>query len=177
MKYIFDLYETLIQSTTLNNDAYNYALEKFGFQRIITNERLTRNNLGLIPSVLLKRIVTEKQKYFTRALLPYRITLNVELFDALKMYGKKNCYLWTKASKNRVKSIFKFCGLDKLFNKIILDNKTSFRTSIKRLKALTHSDMFVVYENDDKFFDGEQVKTVKHIKSKDFDVKKYLVYA
>ena len=63
--------------------------------------------------------------------------------------------LWTKASKNRVKSIFKFCGLDKLFKKIILDNKTSFRTSIKRLKALTHSDMFVVYENDDKFFDGE----------------------
>ena len=93
MKYIFDLYETLIQSTTLNNDAYNYALEKFGFQRIITNERLTRNNLGLIPSVLLKRIVTEKQKYFTRALLPYRITLKVELFDALKGYGKKNCYL------------------------------------------------------------------------------------
>ncbi len=40
MKYIFDLDETLIQSTTLNNDAYNYALEKFGFQRIITNERL-----------------------------------------------------------------------------------------------------------------------------------------
>ena len=93
------------------------------------------------------------------------------------MYGKKNCYPWTKASKNRVKSIFKFCGLDKLFKKIILDNKTSFRTSIKRLKALTHSDTFVVCENDDKFFDGEQVKTVKHIKSKDFDVKKYLVYA
>lgn len=40
MKYIFDLDETLIQSTTLNNDAYNYALEKFGFQRIITSERL-----------------------------------------------------------------------------------------------------------------------------------------
>ncbi|MCI8476483.1 MAG: HAD hydrolase-like protein [Clostridia bacterium] len=40
MKYIFDLDETLIQSTTLNNDAYNYALEKFGFKSIITSERL-----------------------------------------------------------------------------------------------------------------------------------------
>lgn len=29
MKYIFDLDDTLIQSTALNNDAYNYALEKF----------------------------------------------------------------------------------------------------------------------------------------------------
>lgn len=35
MKYIFDLDETLIQSTTLNNDAYNYALNVIGNIEVI----------------------------------------------------------------------------------------------------------------------------------------------
>lgn len=40
MKYLIDLDETLVNTTPLNNDAYNYALEKFGFNRIITNALL-----------------------------------------------------------------------------------------------------------------------------------------
>ena len=63
MKYIFDLDETLIQSTTLNNDAYNYALEKFGYPRINTSERITREELNFIPEELLRKIIKEKQKY------------------------------------------------------------------------------------------------------------------
>ena len=65
MKYIFDLDETLIQSTTLNNDAYNYALEKFGYPRINTSERITREELNFIPEELLRKIIKEKQKYFS----------------------------------------------------------------------------------------------------------------
>ena len=33
MKYIFDLADTLVSSAALNSDAYNYALEKYGYIR------------------------------------------------------------------------------------------------------------------------------------------------
>jgi len=176
MKYIFDLDETLIQSTTLNNDAYNYALEKFGYQRINTSERITREKLNFIPVELLRKIIKEKQKYFTSEWLPYRIIINKELVIKLKEYGRKNCYLWTKANKDRVKSILSYCKLDRLFGKIIFDDKTAFKTSIAKLNAATCSGMFIIYENNKKFFDNERVKIIEHLKTKYFDVTKYLIY-
>ena len=154
MKYIFDLDETLIQSTTLNNDAYNYALEKFGYPRINTSERITREELNFIPEELLRKIIKEKQKYFTSEWLPYRIIINKELVKKLKEYERENCYLWTKANKDRVKSILSCCKLERLFNKIIFDNKTAFQTSISKLNVATHSDVFIIYENNKKFFDN-----------------------
>lgn len=177
MKYVFDLDETLIQSTNLNNDAYNYALEKFGYPRIITSERLTREKLNFIPSTLLQKIIKEKQKYFTSEWLPYRITINTELVELIRGYGRKNCYLWTKASKNRVKSILKYCFLDNLFNKIIFDDKTSYQASIEKLKAVTHSDKFIIYENNHNLFDNECVKIIEQLKTQSFNVTEYLIYA
>lgn len=176
MKYIFDLDETLIQSTTLNNDAYNYALEKFGYSRINTSERITREELNFIPEELLRKIIKEKQKYFTSEWLPYRIIINKELVKKLKEYGRKNCYLWTKANKDRVKSILSCCKLERLFNKIIFDNKTAFQTSISKLNVATHSDVFIIYENNKKFFDNGCVKIIERLKTKYFDVTKYLIY-
>ena len=70
MKYIIDLDDTLICSTKLNNDAYNYSLEKYGFNRISTTDRITRDKLTFINSELLKKIITEKQIYF-RENIPY----------------------------------------------------------------------------------------------------------
>ncbi len=176
MKYIFDLDETLIQSTTLNNDAYNYALEKFGYPRINTSERITREELNFIPEELLRKIIKEKQKYFTSEWLPYRIIINKELVKKLKEYGRKNCYLWTQANKDRVKSILSCCKLERLFNKIIFDNKTAFQTSISKLNVATHSDVFIIYENNKKFFDNGCVKIIERLKTKYFDVTKYLIY-
>lgn len=87
MKYIFDLDDTLIYSTALNNDAYNYALEKFGYPRINTSKRLTREKLKFISSEKLKKIIEEKQKYFTGEWLSYRVILNSELIERIKKYG------------------------------------------------------------------------------------------
>ena len=47
MKILIDLDDTLVNTTSLNNDAYNYALEKFGFKRINKNERITRDILNI----------------------------------------------------------------------------------------------------------------------------------
>ena len=91
MKYFIDLDDTLISSTTLNNDAYNFALEYFGYDRIITNERITRNTIK--DYLNLDQIIELKQKYFSRDWLPYRIVLNSDLIYKLKNYGKSNCYL------------------------------------------------------------------------------------
>ena len=175
MKYIFDLDATLIQSTILNNDAYNYALEKFGYPRIITNDRLTREKLNFIPSTLLQKIIKEKQKYFTSEWLPYRIIINTELVKKLKEYGRGNCYLWTKASIDRVKAIFRYCNFEKLFNKIIFDEKFNFSDSIHKLKTETHSNKFIVYENNHDFFDGQQFEEVYYSKPKTFNVVGYLI--
>ena len=50
MVYVVDLDDTLVLTKHLNNDAYNYALEKNGKSRIKTNKRLTRENLGKMSS-------------------------------------------------------------------------------------------------------------------------------
>ncbi len=89
MKYIFDLYDTLVSSATLNNDAYNFALEEFGYCRINTNERLTRDKLNFIPAMTLNKIIRAKQDYFTQEWLPCRTILNTVLVKKAKEYGKK----------------------------------------------------------------------------------------
>lgn len=78
MKYFIDLDDTLVNSTILNNDAYNFALEMFGYNRILTNERITRENFDSYKD--LDGIIKLKQKYFTSAWLPYRLVLNKNLF-------------------------------------------------------------------------------------------------
>ena len=45
MVYVVDLDDTLVLTKNLNNDAYNYALEKHGQKRIKTSKRITRDNL------------------------------------------------------------------------------------------------------------------------------------
>ena len=41
MKLLIDLDDTLVNTTTLNNDAYNYALEKFGDKQILIYRNIT----------------------------------------------------------------------------------------------------------------------------------------
>ena len=175
MKYIFDLDETLISSTALNNDAYNYALEKYGYRRVNTNDRVTRKNLEFISAMLLDKVISEKQRYFTSKWLPYRVILNNNLIDKMKRYGKNNCYLWTKASPHRVEPILKYCNLRRFFNKIIFDDKNSFQDSMLKLEATTHSNELIIYENNHKFFENESVKIIDLIRTKYFDVAGYLI--
>lgn len=95
MKFTVDLDDTLVSSTQLNNDAYNFALEEFGYDRIVTDKRITRERLGEYNDI--DKIISLKQQYFTLAWLPYRLVTNNTLIEKLVLNKKENCYLWTKA--------------------------------------------------------------------------------
>lgn len=173
MKYFIDLDDTLVNSTILNNDAYNFALEMHRYDRILTNERITREFLNSYKD--LDRIIKLKQSYFTSDWLPYRLVLNKNLLSKLNDFGKMNCYLWTKADEARVGKIMGKCDLLKYFNDIIIDKEKSFKESISKLKDLSKANEIVIYENNHKFFEKEKYKIIDEICSDFFDVKGYLV--
>lgn len=175
MIYIVDLDDTLVSSTILNNDAYNFALEQYGFERLITNKRITREKLNFIDNDCLNNIIQLKQFYFTQKWLPYRVVLNKPLIDKIKLNKKENCYLWTKADKNRVNKIIETCKLSEFFKDIILDDKLNFENSIQKLKQKTHSNQFVIYENNKVFFFNKACQIVDSIKTTLFDINGYLI--
>ena len=55
----------------LNNDAYNFALEKYGYERIDTEEQITRDSLDIDNVEVINKIIDEKQKYFLKEWMPY----------------------------------------------------------------------------------------------------------
>ena len=175
MKYLFDLDETLIHSDSLNSDAYNYALEKCGYPRIEDCLRLTRDSLQFIPASDLKKIIRIKQNYLTRSWLPYRIVLNTALLQRIRGYGKKNCYLWTSASKQRALSVLRRCKLKHFFNRILFDKKTNISASMQKLKGQFHSDKFIIFENDPTLFENHHIQIMERIVSEKFHVYVYLV--
>ncbi|MGN1201227.1 MAG: NIF family HAD-type phosphatase [Candidatus Caccovivens sp.] len=176
MILISDLDDTLVSSTVLNNDAYNFALEKFGYKRIETHNRITRNNLNKTSLQTLDKIIEEKQRYFCLNWMKYRLVLNYVLFQKLKRNGKHNCFLWTKASKERASSIVKQFELNKIFQNIIYDDKTNFDKSVETIKSLTKTNEVLIYENDESNFRNyKQIKPVDAIKTDIFDVKGYLI--
>ncbi len=175
MIYVVDLDDTLVNSTLLNNDSYNFALEQYGFDRIITNERITRQKLDFVDNCILKKIVQLKQYYFTQEWLPCRVVLNNILMKRLQVNKRENCYLWTKADKDRAYKIIDYCKLDMFFNDILFDDKLSFSTSIPKLKKSTNSNQIIIYENDKSFFFNENCKIVDHIKTNLFDINAYLI--
>ncbi len=145
---LVDLDDTLIFSTELNNDAYNYALEKFGFERIKTSQRITRDILNNIPEEMLTKITNLKQEYFTKEWIKYRLVLNVRLLNIIKAYGKENCFIWTKSQKSRAEAIMKEYNLQDYFTGIIFDNKSDISNSIKIIKENTNKKQIIIYENN-----------------------------
>ena len=137
MVYVVDLDDTLVSSTKLNNDAYNYALEKYGFAKIENLGRITRDKLNFLDNKKLNDIVAEKQNYFSQKWLPYRVVLNKRLIEKLKKFSKENCCIWTKADNRRARAIISLFKLKRFFKGVIFDDKTDFNKSIKKLKKLT----------------------------------------
>ena len=130
MVYVVDLDDTLVLTKNLNNDAYNYALEQNGQKRIRTAKRLTRENLGETPN---EKLISDKQNYFAQKWLKYRVVVNEEILSILQNQNRKDCYLWTRADKNRADYILKELDLYKYFNKVIYDDKKDLNSSLKRL--------------------------------------------
>lgn len=146
MVYVVDLDDTLVLTKNLNNDAYNFALEQNGQSRIKTNKRLTRENLGKTPN---KNLIADKQNYFAQKWLKYRVIVNEEIISILRKQNKENCYLWTSANKDRAEYILRELDLYKYFNKVIYDNKKDLNCSLKRLKGITKSNVFLIFEDND----------------------------
>jgi len=174
MYYFIDLDDTLVNTTPLNNDAYDYALEKYGHQRINTEQRITRGNLKIKPSELTK-IIREKQNYFCLPWLYYRVVINQKLLNILKNNPKDNCYIWTKADRKRAYAVIKQCRLSKYFNGIIFDDKQNLDYSLKHLKNITNNTDFTIYENDYNLFRSSNLQTIDVIKDDFFDVKGYFI--
>ena len=172
MVYVVDLDDTLVLTKNLNNDAYNFALEKHGQSRIKTNKRLTRENLGETPS---KKLIADKQNYFTQKWLKYRVVVNEEILKILQNQDKENCYLWTSADKNRAEYILKELDLYKYFNKVIYDDKKDLNSSLKRLKDITKSNVFLIFEDNENFFKKTILR--ERVESDKFKVKEYYIKA
>ena len=149
MVYVVDLDDTLVLTKNLNNDAYNFALEQNGQKRIRTNNRLTRENFNGTAS---KKLIIDKQNYFAQKWLKYRVVVNEEILNLLKNQDKENCFLWTSADKNRAEYILKELDLAKYFNKVIYDDKKDLNISLKRLKDITKSNVFLIFEDNDEMF-------------------------
>ncbi len=172
MVYVIDLDDTLVLTKNLNNDAYNFALEQNGQKRIRTTKRLTRENLNASPS---KKLITDKQNYFTQKWLKYRVVVNEEILKVLQNQNKENCYLWTSADKNRADFILKELDLYKYFNKVIYDDKKDLNSSLKRLKDITKSNVFLIFEDNEKFFKKTILR--ERVERDKFKVKKYCIKA
>lgn len=104
MVYVVDLDDTVVLTKNLNNDAYNYALEKHGQKRIKTTKRITREKLIKKPG---KKLIDDKQSYFAQKWLKYRVIVNEELLNILQNQKPQACYLWTSADKSRAEFISK----------------------------------------------------------------------
>ena len=172
MVYVVDLDDTLVLTKNLNNDAYNYALEQNGQKRIRTTKRLTRENLNVSLS---KKLITDKQNYFTQKWLKYRVVVNQEILSLLKKQERKNCYLWTSADKNRADFILKELDLYKYFNKVIYDNKKDLNSSLKRLKDITKSNFFLIFEDNVDLLKKSTNSTDAMVKVQNFIINKYVV--
>ena len=154
MVYVVDLDDTLVLTKNLNNDAYNFALEQNGQGRIKTNKRLTRETLGEISS---EKLISDKQNYFAQKWLKYRVVVNEEILKILQKQDKENCFLWTSADKNRADFILKELDLYKYFNKVIYDDKKDLNSSLKRLKDITKSNVFLIFEDNASLFEKREV--------------------
>ncbi len=163
MVYVVDLDDTLVLTKNLNNNAYNFALEQNGQRRIKTNNRLTRETLGEISS---EKLISDKQNYFTQKWLKYRVVVNEEILNLLKNQDKENCFLWTSADKSRAEYILKELDLYKYFNKVIYDDKKDLNSSLKRLKDITKSNVFLIFEDNDALSRCKEVVSIKGFTTK-----------
>ena len=170
MVYVVDLDDTLVSTKNLNNDAYNFALENNGHKRIKTSKRLTRENLG---ETLGKKLIADKQNYFTQKWLKYRVVVNEYLLNILRKQDVQNCYLWTSADKNRAKYLLKELDLAKYFNKIIFDDKKDLNSSLKRLKDITKSNVFIIFEDSYALYKKKGVSYIGKDNSEIFTINTY----
>lgn len=162
-KYIFDLDNTLVYTNKLNNIAYNYALKKYGFKKINSNNRITREIIiksdNKFQKNELENIIKTKQEYFLKNIKQTK--LNKKLFEILVSKKKENCVLWTAAEKIRVISILKFYKLENLFHFILFSNKTNLKKDINILLEKLECELKDLNFYEDELCIINELKTMK----------------
>lgn len=118
--YLVDLDGTLVFTDFLNNESYNYSLQKNGLDLILNEKRITRQVIqdyypAIAPNIL-NRIIQQKQEYFLHHITS--IDKNIFMFDILAGLGKRKCFLWTAADRIRAEGIISEFRLKSLFNDI-----------------------------------------------------------
>ena len=103
------------------------------------------------------------------------MVVNEEILNLLKNQDKENCFLWTSADKSRAEYILKELDLYKYFNKVIYDDKKDLNSSLKRLKDITKSNVFLIFEDNEKIF--KKAISWQRVESDKFKVKKYYIKA
>lgn len=101
------------------------------------------------------------------------MVVNEEILNLLNNQDKENCYLWTSADKNRAVFILKELDRYRYFNKVIYDDKKDLNSSLKRLKDITKSNVFLIFEDNDSLSRYEEDISKTELFINDFNFNKY----
>ncbi len=89
--------------------------------------------------------------------------------------GKQNCFLWTRARKERAEAVLSMCNLNRYFKDIIYDEKKSFRRSMGQLEPIVGQDNFLLIEDNLELLQYPNVSKVCEINMEHFHYAIYLV--
>lgn len=104
------------------------------------------------------------------------MVVNEEILSILQNLDKENCYLWTSANKLRAEYLLRELDLAKYFNKVVYDDKKDLNSSLKRLKDITKSNVFLIFEDNEALFKRKGFISKKNEKLNDFLFKIYLIF-
>lgn len=153
-RFVFDLDNTLVYTNSLNNEAYNYALNLLRLEPIICCNRITRDIVFAaypnLNNVQKSRIIELKQTYFMnniKSTIPNKSTLKM-----LKDIDIEFCVLWTCADENRVKDLLEYYDISNAFRKILFSNKIDISLDIEKICQIfeCNKDQLVFCEDNQR---------------------------
>lgn len=159
-RYVFDLDNTLIYTDSLNNDSYNYALNRQGLAPIKGCKRLTQDIIFHryrdMNNAQKNEIIESKQEYFVNNL--NSTVPNTSLLQVLKAQSVESCMLWTSANKTRVLAILEYYNICNAFRKILYSNKIEVTQDINKICELFECDLeqLVFYEDNRRVIEDLQ---------------------
>lgn len=151
-KYVFDLDNTLIYTNLLNNNSYNYALNRQGLGSISNCERITRDIVFMkyphMNNEQIEEIIKLKQEFFVNNLQDTKP--NKSLLSILKSQDANYCVLWTSADETRVQALLEYYIVSTAFKKILFSNKINVLQDIEKMCELfgCKSEQLVFYEDN-----------------------------
>lgn len=151
-RYVFDLDNTLVKTSILNNNSYNYALQQQALLPISNEVRITREVITAyypqLSNQQKQEIIRLKQEFFVKNI--HHTVPNKFLFNTLRSKDLANCILWTSAEKVRVQALMGYYGINKSFREVIYSNKEDVSKDISKMCTIFGCRMgqLIFYEDD-----------------------------